>query len=384
MAYCYDMIGNANAAARQRRLAKRNKIVRSFPIRHGELTVLSAAIKADAKDGFAAYLLGCQVYNARMYDYAAKLWEDAVKYEPDFYIAYRNLALVYYNHLGRAKDAVPLLRRAIELKPKDAMLLSEIAKVMSSLGTESVENAEFLSANQPDVPSDQIMLSIAKAYNAAFMFEEAEQIMRSHVFTPAEGEEALIAEPYMYSCLCRGRVAMKEKRYEEALELFCRAQRLPENLNVGFWNESVLIPYKYNEADALMALGRVDEAERIIKELINLKDVGMWNMGGEFVYYSALSVRLGGEDMRARKIMRDAMLAWENELSTGCVYHKEGTRLFGCFVGDHTNIRLSTLFGMLGYGKLFNKDKAGARQLFERSMELMPSGKIAFELELLK
>ena len=123
---------------------------------------------------------------------------------------------------------------------------------------------------------------------------------------------------------------------------------------------------------------------KIISKLCALRDEGMWNMGGEFVYYSALSVRLGGEDMRARNIMRDAILMWESELETGCVYHKEGTRLFGCFVGDHTNIRLSTLCAMLGYGKLFNKDKDGAREMFERSIKLIPSFKVAFELELLK
>jgi hypothetical protein len=38
---------------------------------------------------------------------------------------------------------------------------------------------------------------------------------------------------------------------------------------------------------------------------------------------------------------------------------------------------------MLGYGKLFNGDVEGARALFEKSVELAPSPKIAFELSLL-
>ena len=177
---------------------------------------------------------------------------------------------------------------------------------------------------------------------------------------------------------------MSEGRYEDALEYFRRAQALPENLNVGFWNESVLIPYRYNEALALKALGKTDEAEKIAKELSTLKDVGMWNMGGEFVYYSALSVRLGGEDMRANKIMRDAVLLWEAELKGGCKHYKEGTRLFGCFVGDHVKIRLATLYGMLGYGKLFSGDTEGAKELFSLSVKMRPTFKIAFELELLK
>jgi len=383
LAYCYDLIGDENNAKKQRKLSKKNKIVESFPIRHGELKVLRAAIDADECDGFAAYLLGCQVYNAREYSLAAELWERAVKYEPDFYIPYRNLALVYFNHLNRPEDSARLLRRALELKPKDPMLLSEIAKVMTSLGKDMAANAEFLMANMPSVPNDQIILSITELYNNAFMFDEAEALMRSHSFTPAEGEEFIIAEPYMYSCLCRGRIALGEGRYEDALEMFRRAQALPENLHVGFWNMSVLIPYKYNEAYALTLLGRKDEANVIIDELVNLKNVGMWNMGGEFVYYSAMSVRLAGEDMRAKSIMRSAILSWEKELESGCRYHKEITRLFGCFVGDYTTLRLSALNGMLGYGRLFDGDEASARAYFERSMELAPSRKIAFELELL-
>ena len=177
---------------------------------------------------------------------------------------------------------------------------------------------------------------------------------------------------------------MKEKNYEKALELFRKATDLPENLNVGFWNESVLIPYKYNEASALKALGRDEEARELIEKLVNLKNAGMWNMGGDFVYYSAMSVRLGGEELRARKLMRDAVLEWESELKTGCVYYRKITQLFGCFVGDFTNMRLSELYGMLGYGRLFDGDNDGASALFEKSLSISPSYKIGFELELLK
>ena len=384
LAYCYDLMCEDDNAKKQRKLSKKNKIVEAFPIRNGELKVLSEALESDENDGFAAYLLGCQLYNARKYTEAAELWERAVKNDPDFYIPYRNLALVYYNHLERPEESARLLRKALILKPKDPMLLSEIGSVMTSLGNDCRENAEFLKANMPDTPNDQIILSIAEMYNNAFMFDETETLMRSHNFTPAEGEEFIIAKPYMYACLCRGRIALKEGRTEDALEMFRRAQDLPENLHVGFWNKSVLIPYKYNEAYALKLLKKDEEANRILDELVNLKNVGMWNMGGEFVYYSAMSVRLAGDDMRSKTIMRNAILAWEKELSGGCKYHREIARLFGCFTGDYTVLRLSTLYGMLGYGRLFDGDLASAREYFTNSMSLLPSCKIAFELELLK
>ena len=110
----------------------------------------------------------------------------------------------------------------------------------------------------------------------------------------------------------------------------------------------------------------------------------MWNMGGEFVYYSAMSVRLGGEEMRAQRMMRDAILRWEKELEGGCVYHVQTGNLYNCFVGDHRRNRLAALYGMLGYGRLFNGDVDGAKELFEKSVAHAPSPKIAFELSLLK
>ena len=177
---------------------------------------------------------------------------------------------------------------------------------------------------------------------------------------------------------------MREKQYAEALGFFRKAQALPKNLNVGFWNNSVLIPYRYKEAEALMALGKDDEAESIIKELSSLNDVGMWNMGGEFGYYKAMAIKLGGEDMRAGALMREAILGWEKNLYEGCQYRRKITRCFASFVGDQSVIHEAELYGMLGYGKLFFGDKEGAKKLFARSIKIMPSYKIAFELELLK
>ncbi|MBQ3015708.1 MAG: DUF5107 domain-containing protein [Clostridia bacterium] len=384
LALCYSKLGNERQASRERTQAKREKIVESFPIRAGERTVLEYALRCNPNDGFAAYLLGCYLYNARDYVAARELWEKAVRYEPKFYIPHRNLALIYYNHFGMAKEAAELLHRAIMLKPGDSILLSELSDVLMNLEFGNPSNAELLDENKPKTPTDRLVIAIATAYNSAFMFDKAEEIMRSHTFTPAEGEEFMIAEPYMYACLSRGRLAMKEKNYELALEYFRAATALPENLNVGFWNEVVLIPYKYNEAAALMALGRKTEARELINKLINLKNEGMWNMGGDFVYYFAESVRLGGEEVRAKRIMREATLGLEGELSGGCKYYRRVTSLFSCFTGDYTKLRLSELYGMLGYAKLFLGDTSGAVSYFEKSLSIAPSYKIGFELSLLK
>ena len=383
LAYCFELLGENGNAKRQRVLASNDVIADVFPMRAGEITVLESALKANEKDGFAAYLLGCIKYNSQLYNEAAELWKVSVKHLPDFYIPYRNLALAYFNHLDRGEEALSLLRKAVELHKGDGTLLTELATAMQMLGGSFEENAEFLDANKPEITSDQIQLTVARAYNAAEQFDKAEAVMRSHRFSPGEGAEYETAEPYMYACFARGRIAMKDGRYADALADFRAAQALPENLNVGFWNDSVTMPYRYYEAAALKALGKTDEANEIIKKLCAMKNEGMWGMGGEFVYYSAMSVRLGGEAMRAQKIMRDAILAWEEELKEGCKYHHEIGSLYNCFVGSGTKNRLAALYGMLGYGKLYNGDTCGAKEYFTKSISLVPTPKIAFELKLI-
>ena len=384
IAYAYEMMGDLDSAKKYRRIAPENKIVEVFPSRHGELLVLKAAVSANEKDGFAKYLLACQYYDMRKYEEAAALFEASIALDPLFYIPYRNLALAYYNHLGRPAEAKDLLIKAIKLCPEDSLLLAETAGVMAKLSENKAENVKFLTESFPNEKNDAASLAFAKVFNSAMMFDEAEATMRSHKFTPAEGEEFLVAEPYMYSCLCRGRIAMKEKRFDEALDFFRKAQSLPENLHVGLWNESVLIPYKYNEAEALRALGRYDEAAVIINYLANLNDVGMWNMGGEFIFYKAMAIKLGGNTLRAAEMMREAILKWEKALREGCTYRRRITRLFDSFVGNQSDIHESELCGMLGYGKLFFGDKKGAEELFTRAIDLVPSYKLSFELELLK
>ena len=109
----------------------------------------------------------------------------------------------------------------------------------------------------------------------------------------------------------------------------------------------------------------------------------MWNMGGEFIYYSAMSVRLSGDEMRAQGIMRGAIQSWEKELSEGCTYHRVVGSLYNCFVGNGQINRLGALYGMLGYGSLYNGEIARAKELFAKSLSYDPSPKIAFELSLL-
>ncbi len=385
LAYCYEQVGDADRAARERKRAARGRIVDVFPFRAEEETVLADALRHNEKDGFAAYLLGCYRHNQRRYEEAAALYRTAIAHLPDFYIPYRNLALLCFNHLGRAEEALRLMYRAAELHPQDETLLCELGTVMEKNGVPGLERAAYLEERIPAGAGDPLYLTVARAYNAANAYEKALAVMASHEFYPSEGGEYLTAEPYMYAHFAAGRRAMKAGDYETALAEFRASTALPENLHTGFWNDSVMVPYRYGEAAALKALGRNEEADALIAKVTQIQNAGLWSMGDEFVYYAAQVIRLGGEELRARNMMRNAILAWEEEYRGGCRYYRAAVADFICFLPDPTKARQAALIAMLGYGKLYFGETAAAADAFRRSLEMDPSNlRVALELDLLE
>ena len=383
----YERTGNAEKAAAARKSASKDPIVEVFPYRLDEIAVLESAVKADPNDGTAAYLLGCILYDKKHYEAAAKLWIQATKVAPDFYIPYRNLAVACYGKLGRKSEALDWLKKAVALKPNDEQLLNEISFLMASVNVPGQERAAYIKANLPADAGDDLLLELAKAYNDCGAYDEALKVLLSHTFTPGEGGEFAIAETYMFGRFAAGRKELKNGNCEKALEYFQAALQIPKNLNAAYWNESVTVPYRYYEAEALSRLGRVEEANAIIDHISKLNNNGMWNMGGEFTYYSAMIARLSGDVMKAQSIMRDAILNWEAQLADtrhAVPVQRPGRFFCLCYMDDPLEAKEANLYFMLGYGMLYNGEKETAKTYFARSLELNPDNtKCRLELELL-
>lgn len=387
LAYMYEQVGAADKAAAVRKSASGEPIVEIFPYRLDEIPVLKAAIKADANDGTAPYLLGCLLYDKKHYQAAADLWIKATKAAPDFYIPYRNLAIACYSKLGKKNEALDWLKKAVALKPNDEQLLNEISFLMASVGVPGSDRAAYIQANMPADAGDDLTLELAKAYNDSGDYDKALEVLLGHTFTPGEGGEFAIAETYMFGRFAAGRKELKQGNNEEALEYFQSALQIPANLNASYWNESVTVPYRYYEAEALAKLGRTEEANAIIEHISKLNNGGMWNMGGEFTYYTAMTAKLSGDVMKAQSIIRDAILNWEAQLADkrhAVPAQRPGRFFCLCYMDDPLENKESNLYFMLGYGMLYNGAKVLAREYFSRSLTLNPDNtKCRLELELL-
>ena len=389
LADAYEQLGHNAEADLYRKKARSMPIVRVFPHRLFEIDILRRACEADDGDGVARYLLGCVLYGKGQHEKAAALWEEATRVMPEFYIPYRNLAMAYYSHLERKKDALPYLEKAVSLHPGDDQLLNEISFVMASIGEPGEKRAAYIREHMPaDSISDDLHLELAEAYNAAGAYDRAIEVMLSHEFTPGEGGEFVIAETYMFAQFAKGRRSLAAGDTESALASFRAALKIPENLHAGFWNESVTVPYRYFEAEALSRLGRKEEADGVIAAISKLNNSGMWNMGGDFTYYSAMLSRLAGREMEAQSVLRKAISGWEDALAHPVYPHsdvKGGRFFYLCFVDDANVLREANLTYMLGYGMLALGEKEKARDYFRRSLRLNPDNvKCALELDLLE
>ncbi|MHB1483684.1 MAG: DUF5107 domain-containing protein [Saccharofermentanales bacterium] len=383
LAYAYGICGESDTASQNRRSASENLIADIFPYRNDEIRVLEKTLEADPDDGFAAYLLGCVLYDRAHHTRAAALWHKATLKLPDFYIPYRNLAVAYYSHLGRRGESIGMLKKAVELHPNDEQLMNEISFVMAHLGVDGNERAEYLETNKPEKASDNFILEIVRSYNAAGQYDKALSVMLSHNFTPSEGGEFAVADAYMFGRFALGRIALSSGDTSKALGYFKQVNDIPANLHVGFWNKSVIVPYRYYEAKALSIMGNKTEADDIINDIVKTTNEGMWNMGGEFTYYYAMTIRLSGNPLKADEIMRQAVSGWEEQMDNDSGGFRSSTPFYLSYIDDAIAEKKSALYYLLAYGKLYNNDIEGAKELWAKSLELNPDNvKCKLELDL--
>ena len=377
--------GELKEAEEYRKRASEMPIVSVFPYRLSDMEVLQR-ITERSEDGTALYLLGSALYGHRSFEEAEDCFLRAVKAKPEFYIPYRNLAVLYYSHLNRADEALSWLLKAVELKPKDGQLINETSYLMAVTGVPHEARVNFMEDQLPEKPGDDLILELAKAYNSAGYYDKAKKVLSEHNFTPGEGGEMAVNDAYMFCRFAPGRIALHAHDAKKARTAFREALKIPENLHAGFWNDSNKIPYLYYEALCLYELGREKEAEKIAAQLGRMDNSGMFGMSGDFTYYEALAKRLSGDWHTGDEIMRKAVISWEEALrSPGAMPETERKRFFYLsFTDDPVAKKRANLLYMLGLGALYFDEKEKARSCFKESLRLYPDNeKCALELQLL-
>ena len=310
----------------------------AYPLRPIEYIALHAAVNARPCAPNALNLLACLEYASGNHTAAEKLWERAVQADPDAYMPYRNLAVARYSHLNKRAEALELMNKALERHPGDGQLVWEMAHLMTRMQVNPNEIADFLL--KEGYVREDTAIELCRALNTAGRHEEVIDLMLNKNFTPCEGGEHAVAEQFMFAHHAMGRKLLAEGNAEEALEHFRKAQVLPDNLGAGLWNEVLLVPHQYYEAQCLEKLGQADEARKLYDHILILKIDYFSNMHlPELGCWQAMALKATGRPGPAQEMVAEHLRKQQKAAIARDAGYYKTTPFFISFIENPKTLR---------------------------------------------
>lgn len=301
----------ATAAAHYRRAASlpHDSV---FPFQIEMMNVFRAAMAADPKDYLPHYYLGLLLYD-RQPGAAARLWEKTVELNPQFAVAWRNLAVAYSRENGGVPRAIAALEKAVELNGDDALYLFELDRLYE-FQREPLEKrlALFEKHRATAEKRDDAMSRLVSLLVLAGRYDEAIGIMQKRHFHLWEGGARFnLQDAWTDALIGRGHRKMAAKDFEGALRDYLASVEYPENLEVTRGHRGSRLPEAYYYAGlAWEAMGRRAEAEKAWREsagaLLGTDEEphpGV-DSGAVLLYYQARSLEKLGQPQRARQLYR--------------------------------------------------------------------------------
>ncbi|HZY61620.1 MAG TPA: DUF5107 domain-containing protein [Edaphobacter sp.] len=272
-----------------------------FPSRLEEMKVLEQAIQKVPSDAKAQYYLGNLYYDRKRYKNAITCWESSVALDPGFSIPWRNLGIAEFNVNNNADTAFTCYKKAVEVNPQDARLFYEFDQLKKRMNVApeqrlaEMEAHSDLVAQRDDLTIEHITLLVLT--NSA---ERALTIMNGRRFSPWEGGEGLISSQYVQAHMQLGRYALERNDYETALSHFQAAHHYPENLGEGKHLLTLERSLDYFEGLALEHSGKIEEARGCYSSAA--RPLAAYSIHS---YYRALALRRLGRGQEADSVMRE-------------------------------------------------------------------------------
>ena len=292
------------------RIARVRSLDWCFPHRIEHVPILQFALEHYPEDGNAAYLLGNFWYAHQIADRAIESWEYSVKFAPQNPIAWRNLGLAYVNRYDDIVAGHNAYTKALALTPADARLCYEYDQLQQRRGVSVAERLQFLDAHRDLVDErDDLVIEYVTLLNIQGNHAQALKILSERTFHPWEGGEGRVAAQYVACCIGLADIVLREGNYIEALGVLERALTYPVNLGEGKLPGANENNIHYLRGEALVALGRHDEARAAWQlacrgESQPTSAIYYNDQPPDMIFYQGLAWRRLGDDMQARAIFQ--------------------------------------------------------------------------------
>ncbi len=234
-----------------------------FTNRLEDICMLQGVSGLDASDHKVLYYLGNIWYDKRQYDEAISAWERSVKLFDGFPTVHRNLGIAYFNKQNNHEKALTAFEKAFQLDPGDSRILYEFDQLKKRLNVLPAERLAFL-LNYSELVNDRDDLySEFVALNALTgKYAYATQLLAKRNFHPWEGGEGKLSSLHVLLQTELAKIAIREKRYTDAIQLLHAASRFPENLGEGKLYGTPENDVHYWMGCALESIHHIDEAKK--------------------------------------------------------------------------------------------------------------------------
>jgi tetratricopeptide (TPR) repeat protein len=232
--YALSLAGRKDEAAEAFRRGAAARPDLCFPNRLEAIPALRAAIEVNPRDPKAWYYLGNLWYDKRQYSDAIEAWERSAELDDSFPTALRNLALGYFNKLGRKEEALEMLEKAFAADTSDARILMELDQLCKRMNRPHTGRLALLDRYRRQVDErDDLYLEYATLLNQLARHDEARAMIDSRKFHPWEGGEGKVPAQYQLARTELARRAMAARRHADAVVLLEECKIYPHNLGEG-------------------------------------------------------------------------------------------------------------------------------------------------------
>lgn len=354
---------NHNQASRYFKAAAGQSIDYIFPYRLGTVGVLQTALKYNPTDANAYYYIGNILYEKQP-ENAIRHWEDAVKQNPGFSMAYRNLGWGAFYHHKDVPKAIAHYEKAIALNRDEALYYSELSELYER-NNEPIETRIKLFEGSYDVVKNRddsyqwLLENLILSGEAG----KAVELLDGAHFAYREGASRS-RNITINAHLMSGKHYFDKKDYPKALEAFLKAQITREEAGSDRQGARE-VEVNYYIGLAYEALGNRSKANASFKKSVNQESSSV----NVTTYYQGLSyVKLGNKN-QAKKIFDSLISEADRQLQE--VAASEIGVIFGG--REASNDRLSRLYTMRGLGHKGLGDLQKAKADLHKALELSRS-----------
>jgi tetratricopeptide (TPR) repeat protein len=375
-----EKLGDAAKAREYRRQAAQQSPEYVFPFQCEVIAVLRRAMAANPQDARAPYYLGNLLFDWQP-DEAVALWKNSAALDPNFSVAWRNLAQAFAHKpddASRAK-AIAYLEKAVALPDALPTQFAELDGLYAASGAPVEKRLSMLERNQKAaLQKDEGRARLAGLKIISGGMDEAIALLDARTFSVWEGATAYdTGELWADAHLVRGLKRFDEKNYRDALADFEAAAKFPANLRA---NEQTGTSHQAEISFRIgcvhEALGEMEQArEAWSRAATNSapENRGFGRRGGNALanrasnYFQALALRKLGQNDRAETIFRELIAAGEGALAPAGdgSETQSGERL-------SSRVRMATASYIAGLGHAGLGEMEKAREHFNAALAASP------------